>query len=36
MQQGTPKAEMDRMRRVIGLQFELLQKMHERLKKLEG
>ena len=36
MQQSTPKAEMDRMRRVIGLQFDLLQKMHERLKKLEG
>lgn len=35
-QQSTPEAEMNRMRRVIGLQFDLLQSMHERLKKLEG
>lgn len=34
--QTTPEAEMDRMRRVIGLQFDLLYKMNERLKKLEG
>ncbi|MFT4514027.1 MAG: hypothetical protein ACI89X_000310 [Planctomycetota bacterium] len=35
-QQSTPEAEMNRMRRIIGLQFDLLQKMHVRLKKLEG
>ena len=34
-QQSTPEATMDRMRRVIGMQFDLLQNMHERLKKLE-
>ena len=34
--QSTQQAEMDRMRRVIGLQFDLMQKMHERLRKLEG